>query len=207
MEKHIIKINEDVSSKMCLIDVAVLIKETAKQKNTQVEINFDGTFLIADESSTLDSIIDQYRKATKENIASTKKTSDIENSKKQQYEAKIIRLKKLNETLMAELETLDFKSHFAILSWIRKFQPCSEIPNTDLNKKKVLKKFIENGYTPSVNCNNNYDCAIKKDAANAIIEQVLNTLQKSASINSIVIILIDDWFYNFETQKFYKKVK
>lgn len=207
MEKHIIKINEDVSSKMCLIDVAVLIKETAKQKNTQVEINFDGTCLIADESSTLDSIINQYRKATKENIASTKKTAELENSKKQQYEAKIIRLKKLNETLMAELETLDFKSHFAILSWIRKFQPCSEIPNTDLNKKKVLKKFIENGYTPSVNCKHDYDCAIKKDAANAIIEQVLNTLQKSASINSIVVILIDDWFYNFETQKFYKKVK
>ncbi len=174
-----------------------MIEAIKKGNITEVSGKFNDIELVANFSSTADSVVKKF-----ENECSLRSIAYRNSPEGRAAEASNIRQKnKAQETvnnLMKELPSLDFKNNVKVLDWINRLQPASDYVGVEVSSKKIVEIFADHGFLPGVNIGANFKENDEDNFAKYIAGQALGFLEKGWPVHHVVGRFIDDWKKKFK---------
>ncbi|MDP2816320.1 MAG: hypothetical protein Q8O19_06550 [Rectinemataceae bacterium] len=176
----------------------------ACKDNEQVSIEFNGVTVVADKTSTTESIVADYN-AQSEADAERYRNSPAGKRAAEEARQEVERLQTLYDESLAELPSLNFDDQAGLLAWFEKIQPATDhigVEGRIEGGTRILEAFVEHGYLPNVNTGDASNPDDPDNAARYIIGQCLTCLGKDGfapgSIHQVVHHFIAEWRKKFQ---------
>ncbi|MFA5926307.1 MAG: hypothetical protein WC831_05275 [Parcubacteria group bacterium] len=185
------------------------------QKKGKVTAEFNDIMLTADRESSVQNIIDDYRRKVDEgdeqyyNSPKGKRAAlEIEKLKekeKQEKERRVLESEKRTEEvqrkhdeLMQQLPNLDFANYSSVLNWLCEFQDPSRQIGVVKRQSEVLDIFAKHGYQPLSEAADN-ESSDAESRARYIISRALDDLKSVAgAIHPAIHKFAKDWKKQFK---------
>jgi hypothetical protein len=172
----------------------------ACKDNEQVSIIFNGQTIVANKTSTTESIVADY---FTQSDAAAERYSDSLEGKKAAEEAQqhVERLQSLYDASLAELPSLNFEDQAGLLAWFEKVQEASDhsgVHGRAEGSARIVDVFTENGYLSEANLG---DACNENDADNVarfIIGQCLSFLTRLNLVHQVIHSFADEWRNKFQ---------
>lgn len=114
-------------------------------------------------------------------------------------DAEIARLQERHDTLMRDLEALDWSSDVAVLDWLCAMQEPSDHVGVASRHGDILRAFECHGFKSNVNIGKHYDAEDRDNSFRYIVGQALATM-KTCAIHGMVIEFTNRWKAKFIDQ-------
>lgn len=176
----------------------------ACKDNKQVSIEFNGVTVVADKTSTTESIVADYRTQC-EADAERYRNSPEGKKAAEKAQQEVERLQALYDESLAELPSLNFDDQAGLLAWFEKIQPATDhigVEGRIERGERIIEAFVEHGYLPDANIGAAYNGDDADNVARFLIGQCLSCLGKDGfapgSVHQVIHSFADEWRKKFQ---------
>lgn len=176
----------------------------ACKDNEQVSIEFNGVTVVADKTSTTESIVADYNTQS-EADAERYRTSPEGIKAAEKARQEVERLQALYDESLAELPSLNFDDQAGLLAWFEKIQPATDhigVEGRIERGERIIEAFVEHGYLPDANIGAAYNGDDADNVARFLIGQCLSCLGKDGfapgSVHQVIHSFADQWRKKFQ---------
>lgn len=128
----------------------------------EVTCSFNGIDLVADNSSTVPAIVEEYRHRMNEQRRAW--LASPEGVRRTHAEAaRRNRLQSKADELMAQLPALDFSNIEALLDWLSAMEDPRSHVGVNVDTGQIIYVFRSHGYEPSANCDVSFNGTNQRD--------------------------------------------
>ncbi len=175
---------------------ATRLEAIAKEKQTTVTGKFNNIFLTATPEATVNDLLVEYQvecdKAEKAYLASPAYREHLQLVQKKTDEANA-----KAKVLMEKFDSLNWDSVTDILDWLCEIQPVADTSGVALDRKKIVRAFVDHGFKANVNTHKNFKADDKDNVARYIIGQAMDGLEVVGAPHHVLIRFVDDWKKKF----------
>jgi hypothetical protein len=156
---------------------------------------FNDIRLDATPASTIVAIVADYDRISKERAEAYRRSPEgIAAAQRSDEERRALQDK--HDTLVAQLETLDWNNDVAVLDWCCSMQEPSDRVGIIIKKDTILAAFARHGYTPNMRTGSDFMEDVRRVHHAYLIGQALAGLQ-SVAIHGIIHDFADRWKQKF----------
>lgn len=164
--------------------------------NGAITGEFNGVKFYVTKDATQASLL-QYFDETMDSQREAYKNSDEYKKKQKEEEKELLYLNRQANTLVSELQTLDFSDYQKVLFWVNQFQPYSNRTGVNSFSDTVLKTFAAHGYEINAYTGEAFDENNPEKYARYIIGQALDGISLIGAMHPLVESFTTKWKEKF----------
>lgn len=159
--------------------------------------DFNDIHLIVNPDDKYDDIVGFFRQECERRSVEYRESPAGKRAEREADERRQAAQTKLDQ-LMTQLSTLDFGDLTALVNWFDELQDPSDHIGVNLPWQQIVETFAQHGFTPGMNCGENFDEEDEANFAGYLIGQALDGLSCEVhAIYQIYCKFAEDWRTKF----------